>query len=179
MRNETELHDLQKPSLSRKTARLRIALLSLGVLWMLATGFVHPLPHTISERATSPLFPGARITPSVAQAFNRACGNCHSEKTEWPWYAQVAPGSWLVESDVKRARKRMNLSRWENVDPTDQRLLLSAIATVVENREMPPRRYLMLHPKAKLTADESVEVIEWTRTERRRLRESTDGAATQ
>jgi hypothetical protein len=78
--------------------------------------------------------------------------------------------SWFVEGDVKRARKRLNLSRWDRLDAAEQRLLLTAIATVIENREMPPRRYLIFHPEAKLSIDDSVEVIEWTRAERRRLR---------
>ena len=104
--------------------------------------------------------------------FGYACVNCHSEKTRWPWYSEVAPVSWLVESDVKRAREHLNLSRWYSLEAADQRLRLTAIATVIENREMPPHKYVMFHPEAKLSADDSVRVIEWTHAERRRLRES-------
>jgi hypothetical protein len=53
-----------------------------------------------------------------------------------------------------------------------QRLLLTAIATVIENREMPPHKYVVLHPEAKLSAEDSIRVIEWSRAERRRLRAS-------
>jgi hypothetical protein len=49
-------------------------------------------------------------------------------------------------------------------------MLLTAIATVIENHEMPPHRYVVIHPEARLSADDSVRVIEWTRAERRRLR---------
>jgi hypothetical protein len=73
---------------------------------------------------------------------------------------------------VKRARKRLNLSRWDRLDAAEQRLLLTAIATVVENHEMPLHRYLMFHPEVKLSADDSVQVIEWTHAERSRLRAS-------
>ena len=66
----------------------------------------------------------------------------------------------------------MNLSRWDSLDTAEQRTLLTAIATVIENREMPPPRYLMLHPQAKLSADDSARVIEWAHAERRRLRAS-------
>jgi len=142
------------------------------LLWVLASLLVHPLPHRVPESNPAELFKGAGITPAVVGIFRRACINCHSEKTQWPWYSRVAPVSWLVERDVKRARERMNLSHWDALGTSGQRLLLTAIGTVIENRKMPPRRYLMLHPEAKLSADESVEVIEWTRAERRRLRES-------
>jgi hypothetical protein len=46
----------------------------------------------------------------------RSCMDCHSNKTAWPWYSYVAPVSWLVESDVRRGKDRMNLSDWERYD---------------------------------------------------------------
>jgi len=109
--------------------------------------------------------------------FAHACINCHSEKTRWPWYSHVAPASWLVESDVKQAREHLNLSRWNSLEAADQRVLLTAIATVIENREMPPHKYVVFHPEAKLSADDSVRVIEWTHAERRRLRASESSLA--
>jgi hypothetical protein len=51
-------------------------------------------------------------------------------------------------------------------------MLLTAIATVIENREMPPHKYVVLHPEAKLSSEDSTRVIEWARAERRRLRSS-------
>ena len=115
---------------------------------------------------------GADVPPSVVDVFAHACINCHSEKTDWPWYSYIAPVSWLVENDVKRARKRMNLSRWDSLDSAEQRMLLTAIATVVENREMPLHRYVVMHANVKLSTEDSVQVIEWTHAERRRLRSS-------
>ena len=74
---------------------------SLLLLWIFASLLMHLLPHRISDRANTPLFPGAEITPSVTNIFSQACINCHSEKTHWPWYSQLAPLSWFVEGDVK------------------------------------------------------------------------------
>ena len=108
----------------------------------------------------------------VVDVLGHACMNCHSEKTRWPWYSHLAPASWLVEYDVKRARERLNLSRWDSLDAAEQRVRLTAIATVIENREMPLHRYVLFHSGFKLSVDDSVQVIEWTHTERRRLRES-------
>jgi hypothetical protein len=142
------------------------------LVWLLASVLVHPLPHEPLGRSEAPLLRGAHIPPSVADVFAHACANCHSEKTHWPWYSHVAPVSWLVESDVKRARKRLNLSRWDSLDAVEQRMLLTAIATVVENREMPLHRYVVMHRDVKLSTDDSVQVIEWTHAERRRLRGS-------
>jgi hypothetical protein len=148
------------------------AVSSLLLVWLLASVFVHRLPREAEHRVGAELLVGANIPKSVVDVFAHACANCHSEKTSWPWYSYVAPVSWFVERDVKRARERLNLSHWDSLDATEQRLLLTAIATVIENREMPLHRYLVFHPEVKLSTVDSVQVIEWTHAERRRLRAS-------
>jgi hypothetical protein len=155
---------------SKRRAIAVLTVSSLPLMWILASLFVHLVPHEVSDRASAPLLPGADIPPSVAGVLSHTCINCHSEKTQWPWYSRVAPVSWLVENDVKHAREHLNLSRWDGLQEVDQRMLLTAIATVIENHEMPPHRYVVLHPEAYLSAEDAVRVIEWTRAERRRLR---------
>ena len=163
-------HNLLEPTRLKRGAGARLAVSSLLVVWVLASVFVHTLPHEASDRAGTPLLLGADVPQSVLDVFISACINCHSEKTRWPWYSHVAPVSWVVETDVKRARARLNLSRWDSLDASEQRSLLTAIATVIENREMPLHRYVMFHPNVRLSADDSIRVIEWTHAERRRLR---------
>ena len=160
---------------ARRGAGARRAVFSLLLVWLLASVLVHRLSHQASARAGSPILVGANVPASVVDVFAHACVNCHSEKTHWPWYSEVAPVSWLVESDVKRAREHLNLSRWNSLEAADQRLRLTAIATVIENREMPPHKYIVFHPEARLSADDSIQVIEWTRAERRRLSASASG----
>jgi hypothetical protein len=169
-------HSLVEPGRLKRGTGARLAVSSLLAAWLLASVFVHALPHEAPDRAGTQLLLGADVPQSVFDVFAHACINCHSEKTRWPWYSHVAPVSWLVENDVKRARERMNLSRWDRLDPSEQRSLLTAIATVIENREMPLHRYVMFHPEVRLSADDSIQVIEWTHAERRRLRTSESSA---
>jgi len=157
--------------LKRNTGK-KVAIYGLLLIWLLVSVFVHSLAHQATDRSSAPLLFGADVPPSVVDVFAQACTNCHSDKTRWPWYSHVAPTSWIVENDVKRARERMNLSRWDNLDAAEQLSLLTAIATVVENREMPLHKYVVFHEEAKLSAEDSIQVIEWTRAERRRLRAS-------
>jgi hypothetical protein len=141
-------------------------------VWLLASLLVHPLSRETTDRSNAPVLAGADVPPPVIDTLSYACANCHSEKTSWPWYSHLAPASWLVEYDVKRARERLNLSRWDKFATAEQRRLLTAIATVVENREMPLHRYVVFHPTVKLSPDDSAQVIDWTLAERRRLREA-------
>jgi hypothetical protein len=160
------------PTRQERNTGKRIAISGLVLMWLLVSVFVHSLPHEATDRSGAPLLLGADVPPSVVDAFAQACINCHSDKTRWPWYSQLAPISWLVENDVKRAREHLNLSHWDSLDAVEQRSLLTAIATVIENREMPLHKYVVFHEEAKLSAEDSFQVIEWTRAERRRLRTS-------
>ena len=176
MSNIATNHSGSEQIRAKRGAGAGLALSGFLLTWLLLSVLVHDLPHEVQDRAGAPLLLGADIPPSVLDVFAHACINCHSEKTSWPWYSHVAPVSWLVENDVKRAREHLNLSRWDGFDGAEQRALLTAIATVIENREMPLHRYLVFHPDVKLSAEDSVQVIEWTQAERRRLRASESGS---
>jgi hypothetical protein len=110
----------------------------------------------------------------VRDIVTKACRNCHSEQTEWPVYSYVAPVSWMIEKDVSDARSQMNLSHWQEYDTEKRRELLSAIASMVRNHRMPPQRYLLLHPEARLSHAEAELLYQWARSERKRLRSDAD-----
>jgi len=130
------------------------------------------LPDSAMRLAPSraPLLAGAQVPPDIASMIERSCGNCHSLRTEWPLYSKVFPFSTLIESDVADARAHMNLSRWGSYDNGEKSALLSEIGAVARNHVMPPRRYTLIHPDAKLSAADANEIHEWTRTERQRLK---------
>ncbi|HEU4364621.1 MAG TPA: heme-binding domain-containing protein [Candidatus Krumholzibacteria bacterium] len=80
--------------------------------------------------------------------FHRVCGDCHSHRTEWPWYSHVAPASWLVQHDVDEARSEFNVS-----NPDGGKEAHEAAEMVLEGK-MPLKQYLLAHPEAKLTEEE-------------------------
>lgn len=79
----------------------------------------------------------------------RACYDCHSNETEWPVYARIAPISWLVTSDVEEGRGKLNFSEWNR----PQKEAEEAAEAVAEG-EMPLRIYTLMHSHARLTATE-------------------------
>jgi hypothetical protein len=86
----------------------------------------------------------------------RACFDCHSNETAWPLYSRVAPLSWLITYDVLEGREHFNISTWgseEDRDDADD--LREEIAEVIRDGEMPPGRYIPLHPEARLSAAEA------------------------
>jgi hypothetical protein len=78
---------------------------------------IHPFGTTETGGTHEAVLRDAQIDPETLALFERACQNCHSERTEWPWYSHVAPMSWLIALDVQQARQHMNLSRWQESHP--------------------------------------------------------------
>jgi hypothetical protein len=93
----------------------------------------------------------------------RACYDCHSNETRWPWYAYVAPVSWLVAWDVSHARSHLNFSTWGDYPPAKQRKKLEELVEMIENDEMPLWYYRPLHPDARLSQEERARLIAWAR----------------
>jgi hypothetical protein len=131
---------------------------------------VHPFGSVKQNRPDLSLFMGAGAPPKIARLVERACQNCHSERTEWPWYSYVAPMSWLIENDVSGARTHMNLSRWQDYTAEQRIDLLTRLAVEVRNRKMPLPKYLTMHPEGRLS-DEDVQLLySWAHDERKRLK---------
>jgi hypothetical protein len=97
-------------------------------------------------------------SPRTRELVARACMDCHSNNTRYPWYSYVAPASWLVNKDIAEARERMNFSEWDRV----QRGASEAVE-VIQKGEMPLPIYLPLHPDAQLSADEKQALIDGMR----------------
>jgi hypothetical protein len=85
----------------------------------------------------------------------RACFDCHSNETVWPWYSNIAPVSWLVEHDVQDGRSRLNFSDWGRAGHE-----VGEAAEVVREGEMPPAYFLIMHPEARLSAAEKQTLID-------------------
>lgn len=93
--------------------------------------------------------------PQTRQLASRACFDCHSNETIWPWYSNIAPFSWLVQYDVDGGRERFNFSNWQE-NPVEE---ADEFAEVIQEGEMPPLQYLLIHPDARLTDAEKAQLI--------------------
>jgi hypothetical protein len=108
----------------------------------------HTNPAVVSEPAWD--------STSTRDLVKRACFDCHSNETTWPWYSNVAPVSWLVYNDVLEGRNRMNFSEWNsNFHPS-----VYELTEVIQEGEMPPLKYLLMHPEAKLSTSDKQALID-------------------
>ena len=110
-----------------------------------------------------------QMPPQVKDILDRSCRDCHSHKTEWPWYTNVAPVSWWITDHVNEGRKNVNLSEWGKLDKDRQDKKLRQICDEVEDGAMPLSVYLPMHPKAKLSEQDKKTLCDWTAAEREQL----------
>jgi hypothetical protein len=106
-------------------------------------------PHTNPPVTQEPAWPeGAQVLAE------RACFDCHSNQTVWPWYSHVAPMSWLVFRDTMEGRKELNFSEWDKPQKA-----ADEAAKELREEKMPMAIYLPLHHDAVLSPEERVTLI--------------------
>lgn len=110
-----------------------------------------------------------QMTPPVQDIIDRSCNDCHSNKTVWPWYTNVAPISWWIVGHINDGRRNLNLSEWTKLDRDRQAKKLQQICDEVQDGAMPLPSYLPMHSKAKLSEQDKKTICDWTEAERARL----------
>lgn len=93
-------------------------------------------------------------SPRTQELFNRACADCHSNETKYPWYSDIAPVSWLIAHDIEEGREKMNVS----MIGVQKKNKLKDAADEVKEGEMPIPPYLIAHPEARLSDAEKQEL---------------------
>ena len=128
-------------------------------------------PHTSTVTRANPewsLWNNADVPAPVFGILKKACLDCHSNQTRWPWYSRIAPLSWAIHHDVKNARKAFNVDEWAvqaGRKPGIAAGTLIAICGDLKSRRMPLKQYTLLHPEARLSAAEIQTVCTWTAEE--------------
>ncbi len=125
-------------------------------------------PH-VNPPVTNP-FPITNAPPPVAVLLRAACYDCHSSETRWPWYSHVAPVSWLIASDVERGRRNLNLSDWPADNPMRAARQMEDMRDEIDYREMPLKKYTLLHADARWTDRQRQEIEDWLDTQITKLK---------
>lgn len=126
-------------------------------------------PHRPVGSPHAPLLAGAHVPLQVRSTIERACRDCHSDATRYPWYSYIAPISWLIRSDVQSGREHLNFSKWAEYSVLRRERCLSEIANQVQDGGMPLVIYTFMHRDARLSKSDVEAVFEWTQAERTRL----------
>ncbi len=122
----------------------------------------------------------AKVPPDVKRVLARSCGDCHSNDTRWSWYSYIPFAGSKLQDDVRKARNRLNLSDWpalirEGPDEVVGRVI--AVCEETDMGNMPPQRYLKMHPEAALSQQDRKRLCSWSQDMERELRRNKDTAS--
>jgi hypothetical protein len=118
-----------------------------GLIQLVPYGRNHSNPPVLAEPRWN--------TPATRTLAAKACFDCHSNLTTWPWYSNVAPVSWLVQRDVDGGRSQFNFSEWNK--PQD--VSIGDAVDAIRGGSMPPAIYRLMHPTARLSGTENDALI--------------------
>jgi heme-binding protein len=113
------------------------------------------------DRTNPPVETDLPAPTNAKNALRTACYDCHSNETAWPWYSHVAPVSWLLAYDVVEGREELNFSTWQRYDAKKQQKKLKETIETLNEGEMPPWFYTMMHPTARLADADRQAIVAW------------------
>ena len=145
----------------------RLILTSCILAFIAGLGFLTYRPR--APRDDPAFLAGASVNIQVRSILVRACADCHSERTEYPWYSFLPVVSRKIENHISRGREHLNFSQWNSYSRLRKQRALTGIANQVKDDAMPLPGYVMLHPSARLSSAARDEVFQWAEQERLRL----------
>ncbi|WP_430974489.1 heme-binding domain-containing protein [Sunxiuqinia rutila] len=142
----------------RTAFRLLILLFIVGLV---VIQFFQPEKNTATD-SPDHLFKQVDVPDDVSALLKQACLDCHSNQTQYLWYHQIAPVSWFINDHIVEGKEELNLSNWGNMEILDQIAAMEDMSKEIRNGKMPIASYKLMHPKARLSEQESQRLIEWT-----------------
>ena len=134
---------------------LRIIIIILIIVILIGIQFV-PI-----DKTNPPVTGEIKAPAEVMEILKVSCYDCHSNETIWPWYSNIAPGSWLVVYDVDEGREHINFSEWQSYSDEDKAENIEEIWEEIEEGEMPLWYYLIIQKEAKLSEDQKETIKKW------------------
>ncbi len=101
------------------------------------------------------------VPANVQQVLARACYDCHSDNTSYPWYNRIQPVAWWLANHVKEGKGELNFSQFGTYSGKKQKHKLEEVTEMVKEGEMPLSSYTWMHGEAKLSAEVAKQLTDW------------------
>ena len=147
---------------------LRKILISLLVIFVVIQ-FIHP-----SKNRSAGPHPGYignvyTVPTDVKPILEKACNDCHSNNTNYPWYSYIQPVDWWLTNHINDGKKELNFDEYTTRSPRYQYHKMEEVEEMINDGEMPLDSYTWIHKNAKLTPAEKNKIISWATAVRKDL----------
>jgi len=125
--------------------------------------FIRPEKND-SAIATNDISNAVLIPEEVKEIIKTSCADCHSNKTIYPWYSEIAPVSWYLAQHVNEGKEHLNFSEWTAYNKNQKSHILKDLEEELEDHEMPLKSYLIIHKDAEMTQNQYETLLNWVKT---------------
>jgi hypothetical protein len=145
----------------------RIVLILIALLIVIQ--FIRPARNLSATPSPNDISQHYKVPDTVAGILQRACNDCHSNNTRYPWYTNIQPVGWWMQDHVNDGKKELNFSEFGTYTAKRQNHKMEEVAEQVKKGEMPLNSYLWIHKDAILTDHEKEILISWANEIRSRI----------
>ena len=139
------------------------AIVLVGAIFLIQ--FIQPERNLGSRESETDLVVFLEVPDTLAFLLENSCYDCHSNRTNYPWYSRISPVSWFMEMHVRDGKEKLNLSTFGNLEKNRKIGAIADICDELEEDKMPLKSYLFMHSEARLTQQEREEICNWLDSE--------------
>jgi len=134
------------------------------ILVLLLIQLYRPAKNTSEEISANTITTQLEVPENIQSILNRSCNDCHSSNTNYLWYHNVAPVSWVVAHHIKEGKEHLNFDEWGTYNADQINHIIEEFEESIESREMPIVGYLKLHPEAVISDADNLKLLDWIHT---------------
>jgi hypothetical protein len=142
---------------------MRAIKITLLVLLIVVIGiqFIQPAPNKNGQVLETDITKTVEVPKTIQAILKSSCYDCHSNKTEYPWYSRIQPGGWWMASHIKKGKSELNFNEFGSYSKRRQQSKLKSIANTIEDETMPLSSYTLIHKDAKLNKENKKILMNW------------------
>ncbi len=123
--------------------------------------FIHPAKNKKEGAQPNYIGNSFNVPADVKTILAKACNDCHSNNTVYPWYSKIQPVHWWLEKHIKNGKKGLNLDEYTNKSLRYQFHKMEEVIEQIKEGTMPLNSYTWIHKDAILTDQEKVKLTDW------------------
>jgi hypothetical protein len=137
------------------------ALLTLLIVFI-AIQFIQPAHKKNGQVLPTDIVKMYNVPLNVQSVLKTSCYDCHSNNTRYPWYFNIQPLGWMLNSHVTNGKENLNFSDFGSYSERKQKNKFRAIAKSIDEGSMPLWQYTIIHKDARLTTETKAFIINWS-----------------
>lgn len=141
--------------------KIIFAILLLILIVFITIQFIQPVRNTSGQLLPADISNIYKIPQDVSALIKNSCYDCHSNNTVYPWYSNIQPVGWLLETDIKNGKAKLNFSEFGSLSSRRQISKLRNIEKRIKDGTMPIKVYQIMHPNAQLNDEEKQLLSDW------------------